>query len=84
VGDGFKWPSLKPAQLKKLLASLGYQPDSNANPGSHEWLRAQGRNPIRWAFHDSKRELAPNEVKKVLVKQAGLSLEEAKQLVSGK
>jgi hypothetical protein len=84
VGDGFKWPSMQPTKLKRLLGKLGYMTDPNSTTGSHEWLVCPGRQRIRWAFHTSKRELAPIEVRNVLLEGAGLQLEEAKRLVQGR
>ena len=75
------FPSMGARQLKRLLKrKLGYQEVPDSGSGSHVWLEAEGRPRIRWAFHDS-RELAPIEVKRVLVTQAGLTLDEAKKVV---
>ena len=71
--------SMSAAQLKKLLCkNLGYEEVPASGPGSHCWLRAEGRPDIRWAFHD--RELAPIEVRKVLVDQAGLTMTAAREV----
>ena len=70
---------MKAADLLRLLQQLGYVPDQDSGPGSHMWLRCDGRPDIRWAFH--KRELSPIEVRKVLVQQVGLTMEEAKEVV---
>lgn len=67
--------------MKRLLQrELGYSEVAGGSGGSHTWLEAEGRPRIRWAFHD-RRELAPIEVKKVLVEQAGLTLERAREVV---
>jgi hypothetical protein len=76
------FPSMAPKRLKRLLKrELGYEEVPNSGPGSHTWLEAPGRLRIRWAFHDSRSELAPIEVRKVLVEGAGLTLEEAREVV---
>ncbi|MGY5630266.1 type II toxin-antitoxin system HicA family toxin [Streptomyces sp. UC1A3] len=66
-------------KLRKILEKLGYQEVPDSGKGSHTWLEAEGRPRIRWAFH--KRELAPIEVRNVLVNQAGLTLQEARRAV---
>lgn len=82
MGGGTGFPSMPAARLKRLLIrKLAYREVPDSGPGSHCWLEADGRPRIRWAFH--ARELAPIEVKKVLVRQAGLTLEEAKEVVRG-
>jgi len=48
--------------------------------GSHRRLKAQGRPTLTFAFH-AKRTLAPGEVRDVLVKDAGLDVDEAPGLV---
>ncbi|MEV2279343.1 type II toxin-antitoxin system HicA family toxin [Nocardiopsis sp. NPDC049922] len=68
-----------PKLLRLLKRELGYE-EVQHNGGSHRWLEAPERERIRWAYHDG-RELSPIEVKKVLVNQAGLSLEEARKVV---
>jgi predicted RNA binding protein YcfA (HicA-like mRNA interferase family) len=68
------------SKMKRLLRKLGYKEVSKSGSGSHCWLEAPGRPRIRWAFHD-RRELGAMEVRKVLVEQAGLTLEEAREVV---
>jgi len=67
------------ASFERVLNSLGYEADPETRTGSHVWLRAPGRPSIRWAFHN--RELSPIEVRRVLVQQAGLTMEEARKAV---
>ncbi|MZG03965.1 addiction module toxin, HicA family [Streptomyces sp. SID5614] len=73
------FPAMTARNLRKVLASLGYTEVPDSGKGSHTWLIAEGRPRIRWAFH--KRELAPIEVRNVLVQQAGLTLDEARRAV---
>jgi len=67
-----------------LLRELGYTVEPGSSKGSHEWLSSPDYNRLRWAFHDSKRELSSVEVRNVLVQQVGLTLEEARRIASGK
>jgi hypothetical protein len=78
------FPSMNSKAFKRVLGRLGYETEEGATSGSHEWLVAEGRPRLRWAFHDSKRELSSVEVRNVLVKQVGLTLEEARRIASGK
>lgn len=48
--------------------------------GSHRRLKAEGRPPITWAYHDSHT-LSPGELRRVLVQQVGLEEDEALRLV---
>jgi hypothetical protein len=68
--------------MRRLLErELGYcEVAGSGNGGSHVKLVAAGRPQLTWAFHD-RRELAPIEVKKILVSQVGLKIEEAKEVV---
>jgi hypothetical protein len=68
--------------MRRLLRrALGYKEDPGTRAGSHVWLVAEGRPRIRWAYHD-KRELAPIEVRNILVRQAGLTIDEARKVVA--
>lgn len=70
---------MRTTRLKRLLIKeLGYR-ERPSSGGSHSKLVADGRPTITWAFHN--REMAPLEVKRVLVNQAGLTLEEAREVV---
>lgn len=65
--------------LKLLLSSkLGIKAQSSSG-GSHRKLRRADGRTINWAFHN--RELSSLEVKRVLVNQAGLTLDEARKAV---
>lgn len=48
--------------------------------GSHRRLVAEGRPPLTFAFHDSE-SLSPGVVRDILVKQVGLSRDEALKVV---
>jgi predicted RNA binding protein YcfA (HicA-like mRNA interferase family) len=75
-----EFPSLKATKLLRILQSdpLNYRITRQA--GSHRRLRAEGRPPLTWAFHD-RRTLAPGEVRRVLVNQVGLAEDEARRLL---
>jgi len=76
------FPAMKPLEFKRLLGKkLGYKTVPDGPSGSHETLRSPKHPDITWAFHPSKRELSPIEIRNVLVKQVGLSLDEAKEVV---
>ena len=74
------FPSMK---AKRLLAVLMREPLNYRivhQTGSHRKLEAPGRPPLRFAWHDRK-ELAPGEVRMVLVRQARLEESEALDLL---
>lgn len=48
--------------------------------GSHRRLEGPGRPALTFAFHN-RESLSPGEVRDILVKQVGLSLEEALKVV---
>ena len=73
------FPSMKAKQLLKALGRLGYVTTKH-NGGSHRWLECEGRPAIRFAFHDSV-EIPARTVKKVLMKQAGLTEDEAREIM---
>ena len=81
MGDS-EFPSLKASKLLKILKKLGYRPQRGTRKGggSHVWLIADDRQRIRWAFHN-KVTVPPRSVKAVLVDQAGLTVEEAKEVL---
>jgi predicted RNA binding protein YcfA (HicA-like mRNA interferase family) len=80
MGDS-EFPSLKATKLLKVLRKIGYSYEPGSREGgSHCNLVAEGRNRIRWAFHN-KVSVPPRSVKSVLVDQAGLSVEEAKEVL---
>lgn len=71
---------MKASRLLRVLTSepLGYVEVRRS--GSHRRLTASGRPPLTWAYHD-RRELAPTEVRRVLVNQVGLAEDEALRLL---
>jgi predicted RNA binding protein YcfA (HicA-like mRNA interferase family) len=75
------FPSLKArAMLRTLQSDLGYVVARQR--GSHRRLVAEGRPPLTFAFHDD-RSLTPVEVRDILVKQVGLTVDEALKVVQG-
>ncbi|MBF6358296.1 type II toxin-antitoxin system HicA family toxin [Nocardia higoensis] len=66
--------------LQILKKELGYRAVPHSGPGSHTWLEAEGRPRIRWAFHNGV-EIPAVIVRDILVKQAGLTVEEAKEVL---
>jgi predicted RNA binding protein YcfA (HicA-like mRNA interferase family) len=74
------FPSMK---AKRLLAILMREPlnyEIARQRGSHRWMKAPGRPPVRFAFHD--RETVPRGiVRKILVSEVGLDEDEALDLL---
>ncbi|MFD4438097.1 type II toxin-antitoxin system HicA family toxin [Bacillus safensis] len=71
---------MKATKLRQILKKrLGYTMVPGSG-GSHTWFKTEGRPDIRWAYHNG-RNLAPREVRNVLVQQAGLSIDEAKEVL---
>jgi predicted RNA binding protein YcfA (HicA-like mRNA interferase family) len=64
--------------LALLRRKLGYE--IVRQRGSHRRLAAEGRPVLTFAFHDSV-SLSPGEVRDILVKQVGLSQDEALMVV---
>lgn len=64
--------------LAVLRRELGYE--IVRQEGSHRRLEAQGRPSLTFAFHD-RVSLSPGEVRDILIKQVGLSKEEALRVV---
>ncbi len=75
-----QFPSLKARQLRRILEAepLGYRVVRQA--GSHRTLRAPGRPSIIFAFHD-RATIAPGHVRHILVRQLGLTQDEALRLL---
>ena len=74
------FPAIKSKKMRKLLRELGYRAVPGRGKGSHTVLEAEGRPQIVYAFHD-KEEIGPVMVRKILVKQVGLTIDEAKELM---
>ncbi|WP_209910526.1 type II toxin-antitoxin system HicA family toxin [Paeniglutamicibacter psychrophenolicus] len=69
-------------KLLRIVRKLGYASNGNGK-GSHDVMSCTGRPNITWAFHASK-EVTGGLVKKVLMKEIGLTREEAKEALRGK
>lgn len=81
MGDAGGFPSMKARELLRVLKfDLGYTEVPKRGKGSHTVLVADGRPRITWGFH-VKRTLAPRTVREVLVRQAGLTVEGAKEVL---
>ncbi|MFE9927397.1 type II toxin-antitoxin system HicA family toxin [Streptomyces sp. NPDC005533] len=75
------FPSLKSQAMLRVLLGLGYM--IVRQRGSHRRLEADGMPPLTFAFHDGA-SLSPGEVRDILVKQAGLSEDNALKAVGAK
>lgn len=74
------FPALAGKRMRRLLErELGYRVVAGRGHGSHEILRSEEHRQLTWAL--SKRDLAPIEVRNILVKGVGLTLDEAKEVV---
>jgi predicted RNA binding protein YcfA (HicA-like mRNA interferase family) len=75
------FPSMKARQLLAVLARPPLRYRVVRQDGSHRRLRsAAGYPPLTFAWHDGAT-VAPGVVRKVLVQQVGLSVQEALQCV---
>lgn len=74
------WPSMKAGKLRRVLRKLGYSKVPNRGHGSHEVLRAEGRPQLTFAFHN-KDTIPGSLVRSILTRQAGLSIDEAKEVL---
>lgn len=77
MGD---FPSMRWQRLYRILsrAPLNYRVERQS--GSHRKLVAEGRPDLRMAFHDQE-EIPGGLVREILVKQVGLTVDEAKSLL---
>jgi predicted RNA binding protein YcfA (HicA-like mRNA interferase family) len=75
-----QFPSLKAQRLLSILRAepLGYSVVRQS--GSHRQLRAEGRPPLTFAFHDSAT-IPGGMVRKILVHDVGLDEDEARRIV---
>lgn len=73
---------MKARRLRSLLERrLGYVVVSGRSKGgSHRRLEAPGRPGLWFAFHDGD-EVGPAMIRTILVRQVGLTLDEAKEVV---
>jgi predicted RNA binding protein YcfA (HicA-like mRNA interferase family) len=72
------FPSLKAKAMLAVLRDLGYEVSRQS--GSHRRLTAEGRPPLTFAFHDGE-SLPPGVVRDILVKQIGLTIDDAMKAV---
>lgn len=75
---GIDYPSMKSSDLLSILQKLGYMEDRRS--GSHRRLKAEGRPPLTFAFHDGQT-IPPSLVKKILVKDVGLTDDEIRGIL---
>jgi predicted RNA binding protein YcfA (HicA-like mRNA interferase family) len=79
VAPGF--PSMKARRFRRLLErELDYSVTRNKG-GSHRILESPNHPRLVFAFHDGD-EVGPALIRRILVKDVGLSLERAKEVVS--
>lgn len=76
-----RFPSLKGRKLLRILQRTPLNYRITRQTGSHRKLEAEGRPPIRFAFHDGD-DIPGGVVAKVLMEDAGLSRDEAEGLFS--
>lgn len=76
------FPSMKARDLLALLEREPLAYSVARQKGSHRQLRAQGRPPLSFSFHDGV-SIGPGLVRKILVKDVGLTDDEAMSLVRG-
>jgi hypothetical protein len=74
-----EFPSLKARQLLCILGHLGYRVSRHGG-SSHRWLAAEGRPTLQFAYHD-RVSISPARVRKILVKEVGLTVEEALKVI---
>lgn len=78
IAPGFR--ALKARKLRTLLErELGYTLASSKG-GSHRKLKCEGRPTLTFAWHDGD-EIGGAMIRTILVRQVGLSVDEAKELV---
>lgn len=69
---------MKARKLRTILRELGYR--KSHGKGSHEVLKADGRPTLIFGFH-SKDTISGGLVRSILVRQAGLTVEETKEVL---
>lgn len=79
TAPGFR--AMKARRLRSLLQrELGYVVVAGRGKGSHRRLEAPGRPGLWFAFHDGD-EVGAALIRSILVRQVGLTLDEAKKVV---
>lgn len=74
------FPSMKASQLLAVLCRSPLNYVVERRKGSHRRLVAEGRPPLTFAYHDGAT-VPPGAVRKILMKDIGLSHDEALELV---
>ncbi|WP_196775527.1 type II toxin-antitoxin system HicA family toxin [Corynebacterium xerosis] len=73
---------MKATKLRGILKKeLGYKVVPKRGKGSHTVYESEEYGRLVWGFHN-KRNLAPREVRNVLVRQVGLTIEQAKEVLN--
>lgn len=73
--------AMKARRLRSLLQrELGYVVVPDRGKGSHRRLEAPGRPGLWFAFHDGD-EVGAAMIRQILMRQVGLTLDEAKEVV---
>lgn len=71
---------MKANKFRRVLRALGYAKVPGRGHGSHEILRADGRPQLTFAFHGNAT-IPGGLVRSILVKDVGLTMEEAKEVL---
>jgi predicted RNA binding protein YcfA (HicA-like mRNA interferase family) len=80
MGKAPGFPAMRARQLRRLLEKeLGYS--VIRTKGSHRRMEAEGRPALTFAFHDADT-VAPSLVRSILTRQAGLTLDEAQEVIA--
>ena len=75
-----EFPSMKARDLLAVLMREPLSYEITRRSGSHRRLKAPGRPPLTFAFHEGAT-VAPGLVKKILCRDIGLSEDEALRLL---
>lgn len=75
-----EFPSMKARELLAVLMREPLSYELVRQRGSHRRLKAPGRPPITFAFHD-RAEVPPGLVRKILCRDVGLGEDEALRLL---
>jgi predicted RNA binding protein YcfA (HicA-like mRNA interferase family) len=76
---GSPWPFVKARVMRRLLErELGYR--AIRRSGSHVRMVSEGRPDITFAFHDDV-SINPRTVRGILVRDVGLTLAEAEEVI---
>lgn len=75
-----RFPSMKARKMRRVLRSIGYRPLPGMGQGSHTVLGCDGRGNILFAWHD-KQTIPHFRVKSMLVKEAGMTVQEAREVL---